>query len=195
MESQGTKQTEQGQVSSPAEPKDENHNIYTEDEKDLAARYKVEPKLIRMIAEIVGEHTEGINQLIGLMRGKQEPQDSQEPSPTYQQAETQEQPEGLCIDQQTQGRIKDFYKSLSPKTKLAIVTLSEIQCLDGINFQISKKEGRLMDEVWDDLQSVCIETYHSEPDDVIDVAIGIIDKEDIWLAGVWEAVRMVTQNC
>ncbi len=39
-----------------------------------------------------------------------------------------------------------------------------------------------------------LETYHREPDDVIDVAIGVIDKEDIWVAGVWEAVRMVTQN-
>lgn len=106
-----------------------------------------------------------------------------------EQPETQEQPAEksteLCIDQQTQEKIKSYYKSLDPKTKLAITTLSEIQCLEGINFQISKKEGKLFNQIFDDLENVCLETFHRKPDD---------DAEDIWLAGVWEACRMVLQN-
>lgn len=194
MEHLETATEEQGQVSAPGEsPKDENQNTYTEEETSLAVKYQVEPKTVRLIAEIVSVHTEGINKLIGLMQGKKE---QAEP----EQVEAPEQPAELSIDQRTQERLKSFYKNLDPKTKLAILTLSEIQCLDGINFQFSKKEGRLYDEIWDDMQSVCLETFHKEPDQT---ALGVIDSvarigepnEDVWLCGVWEAVRMVTQNC
>jgi len=60
---------------------------YTQEEKDLAAKYKVEPKLIRMIAEIVCEHTAGICELISLYSGKKK--QGSEP----EQAETQDQPQ------------------------------------------------------------------------------------------------------
>ena len=76
MESIGAKQqSEQGEVSILAEPKDVNHNIYTQGEKDLAVKYKVEPKTVRLIAEIVGEHTKdtkGIQQILNLVRDRQE---------------------------------------------------------------------------------------------------------------------------
>jgi len=119
---------------------------------------------------------------------------------TEEQAEEQEQPAELSIDQLTQERLKSYYKNLDPRTKLAILTLSRIQSLDGINFQFHDKEGRLYDEIWDDLESVCIETFHKEPDHT---ALGVINSlaaigktdEDVWLAGVWEALRMVIQNC
>lgn len=122
-------------------------------------------------------------------------QDRKEQQTEAEKAETQDQPAGLSIDQRTQERIKSFYKNLDPKTKLAIVTMSELQTLDGINFQARQKEGKLIDEIWEDLQDACLEAYHTDSDDVISVAIGAIDKEDIWMAGVWEACRMVTQNC
>jgi len=162
-------------------------NQFTDDEKRLAEKYHVEPKLIRMIAEIVSEHTSGITELIELMRGEKR----QEAEP--EQAEPQEQPAEPCIDQQTQERLKSYYKNLEPRTKLAIATLSEIQCLDGINFQARQKEGKLFNEIWSDLESVCLETFHRQPDE--DIPFGITDTEDIWLTGVWEAVRMVLQNC
>ena len=135
MESKETKQSEQGQVSSPATvPKDE-------------------------------EQTE------------------------------QEHPAELSVDQQTQERLKSYFKSLDPKTKLAIVTLFELQSLDGINFQAHQKEGRLMDEIWSDLESTCAETFDRKPDDdVADIPFGINDTEDIWFAGVLESVRMVIHN-
>ena len=187
MGNEETKQSEQGQVSTRpgARPKDVTQNNFTEDEKALAEKCQVSPEAVRQITEIVCKDTKGVQQLIDLVRDRQE-----------QQAETQEQeqPTELDIDEQTQERLKSYYKNLDPKTKLAILTLSEIQCLDGINFQISKKEGKLYDQILDDFESVCLETYHSEPDDIIEVAIGVINKEDIWLCGVWEAVRMVTQN-
>lgn len=163
-------------------------NTFTDDETSLAAKYKVEPKLVRLIAEIVGEHTAELNELINL---KAEPEQAE---PQEQPAE-QEQPEEPCIDQQTQERIKSYFKNLDPKTKLAVIALSEIQFLDGINFQARNKgkgEERLVDLIWADLESNCVETFHRESDDI---AVGRFSSEDVWFCGVWEAVRMVSQNC
>jgi len=57
MESDKTKQSEQGQVSAQDEgPKDLNQNTYTEKEISLAEKYKVEPKLVRLLKEIAEEH-------------------------------------------------------------------------------------------------------------------------------------------
>ena len=294
---QDTSTEEQGQESTAP-------NTFTDEEKQLAERYKVEPRLIRLIAEIVGEHTSEISELVSLMRGEKEQEVEQleqkptittaktatrtehllnredviagligrwqktvgalkckarelatmvhgqtvdnsedilsrffedlqrewltvpeflnlpeaaqekfnelmkalrssteeEPQATDQAGkniETQEQPEQpaeLCIDQQTQKRIKDFYKNLDPRTKLAIVALSDMQALEGINFQISKKEEKLFNLIFEDLESVCLETFHAEPGDVADIALGTFDSEDVWLAGVWEATRMILQN-
>lgn len=162
-------QTQRGAVSSPAiGPKDEEQNIYTEKETHLAEKYKVEPKLIRMIAEIVSEQIETQGQ--------------------------EKQTEKLCIDQQTQERLKSYYRSLEPKVKLAITAISEIQALEGINFQLRQKEGRLLDEIWADLESTCLQTFHRESDDVADIAVGTFDSEDVWLCGIWEGCRMVSQN-
>lgn len=60
MESKEPKQSEQGQVSAQGEsPKDEEQNTFTEDEIRLAAKYQVEPKLVRLLNEIVkGHYTE-----------------------------------------------------------------------------------------------------------------------------------------
>jgi len=180
---------------------------YTQEEKDLAARHKVEPKLIRLLNEIIEERLRRLNECIEqlqflnknidgrLAAPKQTAAEPEPEEPVTQEQPEQEQPAALSIDEQTQERLKSFYKNLDPRTKLAIVTLSEIHCLDGINFQSRLKEGRLIDEIWDDLQSVCLETFHKESDDVIEVAVGVIDQEDIWLCGVWESISMVIQNC
>jgi len=198
-----SRKNQQERVSSQAtEPKD-NQNTYTEEETSLAAKYHVEPKLIRMISEIVGEHTSEITELSSLIKGEKsqqaETQDRsiEEKLTAPEQVEPeqpaeQEQPAEPCLDQQTQERIKSYYKSLDPKTKLAIATLSEIQCLDGINFQARQKEGKLFNEIWSDLESVCVETFHRQPDE--DIPFGITDTEDVWLSGVWEACRMVLHN-
>ena len=45
-------------------------NQFTDEEKELARRYQVEPKLCRLISEIVREHTKEINQLIRLIQSK-----------------------------------------------------------------------------------------------------------------------------
>lgn len=107
--------------------------------------------------------------------------------PKDEEQPEQEQPAELSIDEQTQERLKSYYKNLDPRTKLAIATLFELQSLDGINFQARQKEGKLMDEIWSELESTCVETFHRKPDD-------INDTEDVWFAGVWEAVRMVIHN-
>lgn len=182
---------------------------FTQDEKEIAARHHVEPKLVRLLNEIIEEHVaedgtaiEQINQILKgwpkervsfLAESLKNPPDALQKADKAEQEET-EQPAEISIDEQTQERLKSFYKSLDPRTKLAILTLSEIQSLEGINFQIRQKEGKLYEDIWYELQKVCIETYHTDPDDVVAVAIGEIDKEDIWLAGVWEAVRMITRN-
>ena len=163
-------------------------NNFTDDEKALAEKCQVSPEAVRQITEIVCKDTKGVQQLIDLVKDRKEQQAEPE------QVEAPEQPTELSIDEQTQERLKSYYKNLDPKTKLAILTLSEIQTLDGISFQARDKEGKLFDEIWGDMQSVCIKTFHSEPDDIIEVVTGVIDKEDIWLCGVWEAVSMVTQN-
>jgi len=174
---ENTSTEEQGSASALAEPKDNKQepttntaatNNFTDEEKQLAKRYQVEPRLVRLLKEIVKEHFV-------------EPEDT----------ETQAEPAELCIDQQTQKRIKDFYKNLDPRTKLAIVALSDMQALEGINFQISKKEEKLFNLIFEDLESVCLETFHAEPGDV---APGTFGSEDIWLAGVWESTRMILQN-
>lgn len=54
---QSTQTPETGAVSAQAEkPKDVNQNTFTQEEKDLAARHKVEPKLVRLLKEIAEEH-------------------------------------------------------------------------------------------------------------------------------------------
>lgn len=190
MEHVESTQSEQGQVSAPGEsPKDENQNTYTEGETSLAARFGVEPKLVRLLNEIVQERFRSTNQFIDEQLAKNEAVETQE------QPE-QEQPVELTISEQTQERLKSYYKNLEPRTKLAILTLSEMRCLDGINFQCRKdSKERLCYQIEDDLENVCIETFHKEPDDVADIAFGAMNSEDVWLAGVWEAVRMVLQNC
>ena len=153
---------------------------FTQEEKDVAARHKVEPKLVRLLMEIVEEHF-----------AEPEPEEIETP----EQPE-EEQPAELCIDEQTQERLKSFFKNLEPRTKLAIATLNEMQFLDGINFQARKPhEEKLVTAIWSDLESACLETFHKEPDDVAEIAFGTMTSEDVWLAGVWEAVRMVSQNC
>ena len=70
-----TTQQQQGQVSAQAtEPKDEKQTAFTEEEIQLAERYKVEPKTCRLISEIVSVHTEEILNLINVMKGRQEKQ-------------------------------------------------------------------------------------------------------------------------
>ncbi len=68
---QDTSTEEQGQVSAPAtEPKDKQEpttntaapNTFTEKEKDIAARHKFEPKLVRLLNEIVEEQLQLINE-------------------------------------------------------------------------------------------------------------------------------------
>jgi len=98
---------------------------------------------------------------------------------------TQEQLEEITIDQQTQEKIKDFYKNLKPEIKLAIVLLSELQGLDGINFQIRQKEGKLFDDIWSDLESDAKNVFFK-----LENNWGLLN----WLSGVWEAVRMITRN-
>lgn len=162
------KQSEQGQVSAPAKPKDENQSNV-----ELATKYQVEPKLIRLLDELIER--------------KLAPPEQAE---AQEQTAEQEQPEEPCISQQTQERLKSYYKNLDPRAKLAIATLSEIQCLDGINFQARQKEGKLYDDIWYELQKTCIETFHKDfTEGDFDIA-----PDDIWLNGVWEAVRMVLQN-
>lgn len=117
-----------------------------------------------------------------------QPQTTEPDDTEPQDQPEQEQPAELSVSEQTLERLKGYYKNLDPRTKLAIATLSEIQFLDGINFQARKpREERLITAIWDDLESVCLEIPHSEQSD--------FSSEDVWLAGVWEAVNMVIQNC
>ena len=308
-----TEEQRHGSAEATTEPKDNKQepttntaatNNFTDEEKQLAKRYQVEPKLIRLIAEIVVEHTAEISELVSLMRGEKEQEVEQleqkptittaktatrtehllnredviagligrwqktvgalkckarelatmvhgqtvdnsedilsrffedlqrewltvpeflnlpeaaqekfnelmkalhssteeEPQATDQAEEdvkTQEEPEQLaelCISQQTMKRLINYYKRLEPRAKLAIIALSEIRCLDGINFQIREKEGKLVELIEEEMEDVCLEVFHNEPGDVADRALGVIDQEDVWLAGVWEASRMIIQN-
>jgi len=91
---------DQGQVSAQAEPKDEKQNNYTDDEKQLAEKYLVEPKLVRMISEIVAEHTrdtKGIQQIIDLVRDKQE-QRAETEQTDDPQTEVEELKEAASVD-------------------------------------------------------------------------------------------------
>lgn len=160
MESLKTQQTESCKVE------------YTQGEKDLAARHKVEPRLVRLLDKIMEE--------------KLARQSKQEPEEIETQEELQE-PAELTRDERTQERIVKYYKSLEPRAKLAILALSEIQFLSGINFQSRiEKDKRLFDRIDNDLESTCIEKFHREPGD--------IESEDVWLCGIWQACRMVNQN-
>lgn len=241
-------------------PKDEEQNTFTAKEEILAKRHKVEPKLVRLLNDIVYERTQILNDVIDdrtrhLSRSideqlellnefiedrpaKTEPtasepketdidqinqilkswpkervsflaeslkhppealqeaeeQTEQEESETQDQPEKEQKAEELCINQQTQERLKSYYKNLDPRTKLAIAALTEIQALEGINFQINiPRKERLCTQIWDDLESACIETFHSKPGDVADIALGVFSSEDVWLARVWEACYMTNQ--
>ena len=175
MESQETKQSEQGQVSSPATvPKDVNQNTYTEEETSLAEKFKVDPKVVRLNPEYFRKAE----------LGEVEPEQAAEDVAETQDQPEQEQPAEPCIDEQTQERLKSYYKNLDPRTKLAVALLYQIQSLDGINFQIRQKKGKLIDTIWASIEDDLIENFH-KPE---------IDSEDVWLAGVWEAIRMVSMN-
>lgn len=182
---------EQGNVSAQAEPKDDEKQerliIAAGPILDLVSGFDQVDKreIFKIVLDITDRTAKKLEEI-------EQPAAEQAGYEVGLKLPLQEQP---SIDQQTQERLKAFFKNLDPKTKLAIVTFSEIQSLDGLSFQARQKDVKLIDEIWDDRQTTCLEKYHAEPDDVIAVAVGAIDKEDIWLAGIWEAVRMVLQNC
>lgn len=163
---------------------------FTQGEKDLAARHKVEPKLCRLLDDLIEEKLAGQSK-------PQQPEEIEAPE------ELQESTE-LTISEETQERIVKYFKSLEPRAKLAILTLSEIKYLDGMNFQFKKgTEERLYDRIENDLESVCLETFNSKQGKVPDTALGAINSiarigeidEDSWLNGIWQACRMINQNC
>lgn len=169
---QNTSIEEQGVVSALTdEPKDKEQS-----EIALAAKYQVKPKLIQLLDELIER--------------KLAPPEQAKP----EQPAEQEQSEELFIDEQTQERIKSYYKNLEPKAKLAAATLFQIQALDGINFQAKEGKARLTDQLWYDIENTCIETFHRNLDDVAEITLGVFDSEDVWLAGVWEGLRLVNFN-
>lgn len=94
---------------------------FTAEEKEFAEKYQVEPKLIRMIAEIVSEHTAGITELIKLMRGETD----QKLEAKLEEIETKAEPEEK-IEQRGPGStvenmVEQWLRKQSYRTKLALV--------------------------------------------------------------------------
>lgn len=85
-----TEEQRHGSAEAITEPKDKEQelptnnaapNTFTEEERQLAEKYEVETKTVRLIAEIVSEHTGEITELLNLVKTNRE-QDAKEQVPT-----------------------------------------------------------------------------------------------------------------
>ena len=95
-----------------------------------------------------------------------------------ERSEGQPQSECMVLMQQTKARLIKFYDRLDRRAKLAIVLLSEIRALDGINFDSrTPRAERLIDRIDDLLDSACRDPFE--------------DPEEQWAATLYEGLNLV----
>ena len=108
---------------------------YTQEEKYLAEKYKVEPKLVRMIAEIVCEHTAGICEVISLYSGKKK--QGSEPEQEQPTESDSESPGEVA-----EGMVKQWLLNRDYTTKLAFVILSHYYVGDHNTEELAREIDR-----------------------------------------------------
>ena len=122
----------------------------------------------------------------GIMRAGDKPEDTPEAAamratePDESKAEEDEAEEDFCLTDETRQRLLRFYKRVERRTKLAILALTEIRYLEGINFDQGTPRGeKLVDRIDADLEESCLQKFD--------------DPELQWLAGVWQSAQMISQ--
>jgi hypothetical protein len=133
MESNDTKQSQQGQVSAPGEsPKDVNQNTYTDEETSLAEKFKVEPKLVRLLKEIAEERlqflTNCIEQNQRIIRHIEDKLGLEPWQATDDVAEPQEQPAEENHPDTGVPLLDDYYERLSLEAKVAVCGTMDLMC-------------------------------------------------------------------
>lgn len=89
--------------------------------------------------------------------------------------------EAPSLSESTCERIVKYYAALDRRTKLAIVALTELDGMEGLNFQIRwPKEERLQERIWKDLKASCADPFDN--------------PEDAWVATVWRTCDMIQQG-
>ena len=147
-------------------------NKFTEDEQQLAKRYQVEPKLCRLISEIVSEQAEErISQVIRSIQGKKpEAVPAERPEPEEKQ---------LSAGTTAENMVEAWLRKQDYSAKLAIVIFVEYMCGDhGTEELIQRIENEYKAEIL---------RMASSPDESL-------TSEEIFLTGVCAELFVWSKN-